>query len=244
MNTKLTKRSRSLWLWLPLFLAAASLSGCLDSQRDTLVGPSAGGGAGGPGGGGFIIGRVLREDADALALTQDQKDKLQALVAPTKASFEALRTARENGTSDDQLRAQGKALREKVEADVAEILDAGQNAKLQQSIAERRSKFADEQLAQLGPRTERHVDFLTKALVLTPSQTAQVRTILAGTEASRRAALEAVKSGQAHPEDMLAKGGPVEAVEGAADAVRAVLTPEQTIRYDAIRLLVPGHRPS
>ena len=186
---------------------------------------------------GMFLGRIL---ARIDGLTAEQIEQIRIVLEGARPEFHDLRIAFVAGTiSAEELRDRARALRERIEASLRSILDVGQFAALEAAIAEHRAEMASRRLATLAQGVARRLEFLAKVLGLTAEQKAMVAAVLEESVAARRAVLEALRDGTIEIEDALYQGYVI--ATRTANAIRALLTPEQAAILDALKRLLPGH---
>jgi Spy/CpxP family protein refolding chaperone len=185
----------------------------------------------------MFLGRIL---AQIDGLTTDQIQQIRVVLEGARPEFHDLRIAFVTGTiSAEELRDRAKALRERIEGSLRSILTAEQFAAFEAALAEHRAEMASRRLATLAQGVARRLEFLANVLELTVEQKAQVAAVLEESVAARRAVLEALRDGTIEIEDALYQGYVI--ATRTADAIRALLTPEQAAIFDALKRLLPGH---
>ena len=127
-----------------------------------------------------------------------------------------------------------------LETTLQSVLTDAQQATLEEAMAEHRAAVSERRLEKLDAGVQRRVEFLNSVLELTDAQFAQVESILTATLPERRTILEALRDGSIEIEDALYQGYVL--AEQTAASIRAVLTAEQTVVFDALKKLLPGHR--
>lgn len=204
-------------------------------------GPGGPGGPRGPGGPGGPLGFVLAEIREELDLDEAQRTALRTALHDSREAFHSLRMAfRAGEISAEELRDGAIAARVALEAELASILSESQLELLTNTLAEHRAEVATRRLERLDEGADRRLTFLTTILSLDAGQTAQIEGILAASIEQRRALLESLRDGAIEIEEALYQGYLI--AESTADAIRAVLTPEQQTIFDALKTLLPGHR--
>lgn len=201
-----------------------------------------GGGRGGPGfgrggegrGGGFGghqgdrpgmgqgPGQAFFEELD---LTDAQRERIEAIHETTREQMQALREQVKSGDlTREQARDQREEIRDEARAQVEAILTAEQLEQLETLRRERQSERVDQQIERLGQNLDRRIDFMETVLDLTPSQVSQVEQILDDSVEARREILEQVKAGSLERDE--ARDQMKEIMDGVADSIEALLTPE------------------
>lgn len=193
----------------------------------------------GPGPGpGMFLGPILQQIE---GVTAEQGAQIREALEGMRQEFFELRRAFAAGTvSAEDLRDRAKELRESIEAALREILTAEQYAAFEEAVAEHRADMAERRLENLEEGVARRLEFLGNVLGLSDAQKAQVAAVLDESIAARRTVLEALRDGSIEIEDALYQGYVI--ARETADAIRALLDPEQVEIFDSLKRLLPGHR--
>jgi len=185
-----------------------------------------------------FLGRLVHE---LDGVTDEQREQIHEALAGKRQEFFELRQAFAEGTlSAEELHDRAKALRESIESALQSILTGEQYEALEALVAEHRAELAQSRLDRLEEGVARRLDFLSNVLTLTDDQRAQVSAILEQSVAARRTVLEALRDGTIEIEDALYEGYVI--AQDTADAIRALLNPEQQVIFDSLRRVLPGHR--
>ncbi len=158
--------------------------------------------------------------------------------AEKRGAVRELRRQVEEGTiSLDAARDRMKELRHSMRDRARGMMTPEQSAKREQVRTERMANRIERRLESLPSAMDRRADFLGRVLGLDPGQTSQVHTILSESVATRRSTLEQLRAGSIEPEDAAYGAWSNECAIG--ERVRAILTPEQQTRFDALESLLP-----
>ncbi|MFN8549564.1 MAG: hypothetical protein U0527_16715 [Candidatus Eisenbacteria bacterium] len=196
------------------------------------------------------VGAEIRRDAREhrsrferkFGLSSAEGSELRTLLREKGEELRQLAREVEAGTiTPEAARDRAKAIREEMKASAAEVLSPDQIAQFEQRRNARRSEMAERRLGDLSARMARRAVFLGRVLSLDATQQANVRATLEESLEARRANLEKMKSGALAPEDAMYEAWITERTVG--EKVRAMLSPEQAVRFDAlIKLLPPAFR--
>lgn len=200
-------------------------------QKGMGEGPHRGMG-GGPGRGGPDDG--LNE----LGLTETQRTELQAARKAHREAMRMLHDQLRDGTlTEEQFQTQADALRQAMDATLAEILTPEQLEAMQAHRTERWAERAERQLGRLEERQQDLTGFLTQVLQLNDAQQAELST-LAGTVRTRmETMLNGMKDGSVTPMKAMAEGRRVREEFDASFV--ATLDTDQLQRWEALQRLLP-----
>ncbi len=186
-------------------------------------------------------GRMLAPLPEELELTDEQRTEWRAACEAGCVAVRELRAAFAAGeVTDEELAAGLATIRAQRDEQLQEILTAEQYARLQELRCERQASMAMRMSEHLAAAHERQLEHLTRILDLTEEQEQQIVAIHA-------AALPGVEEILARVQDctitMREAAPELQALrQETTAAIRAVLTPEQAVVFDAIRELMNGHR--
>ena len=167
-----------------------------------------------------------------------QRAQLRQEMSEKRGEMQELRRQVEEGTiSLDAARDRMKELRHSMRDRTRGRMTPEQSSKREQVRTERMASRIERRLESLFAAMDRRADFLGRVLGLDPGQTSQVQTILSESVATRRSTLEQLRAGSIEPED--AAYGAWSNERAIGERVRAILTPEQQTRFDALESLLP-----
>jgi hypothetical protein len=176
--------------------------------------------------------------AGRLGLTDDQRARMESVLRQHADQGREIWQSLDAGTiTAEQARDQAKTLRQDLEKEAQTILTERQWAKVQQFRTQRRGSAVEQRSGNLEQNLDRRAEFTSRILGLTADQTAQVRQILLGTMPARQGVLERAGSEALAPEDAAYEVWQIE--KTAVSQIRALLTPEQAQRFDALVKLLP-----
>jgi hypothetical protein len=182
---------------------------------------------------------LVRLDRE-LDLSDEQFEQAREALRASADSFHELRVAFVEGElTAEELRDQSTEIRIELEGQLQTILRQEQYERLQEILAEHRTKMAERLLSHLAERVDRRVSFLTRILDLSDTQAQEAKDILEGFLPQRQNLLEAIRDGEIEIEDALYEGYLI--AEETAEELRRILTAEQLEHFEAIRILLPGH---
>ncbi len=212
-----------------------ALARYLEERRETArlrLGPE--GQRPGPGSPLERIVRVLREE---FQLTNEQMTQLREAVRKTHEAFRTLHTAYIAGTiSAEDVRDGVATALDTLQGEAGAILGVEAFERLAGLLDQEKSAVAQRLLDTLQARTDRHLEFLTRVLVLDPSQQEAVRTALEAARQGMEPLLTEVRDGTiSFPEALYREIG-IHATLRAA--IRTALTQDQLDLLEALRPLL------
>jgi Spy/CpxP family protein refolding chaperone len=189
----------------------------------------------GPRGGG-LLGMGLHGALREVNPTPEQRDAIREAVGESAEAVRGLMDRyRDDQISLEALRdGVGEARRELLSS-LESILDAEQFTKLETVIAEMRAAMAERRLERIGEGIEHRVEVLTRMLSLTDEQALQIQATLESFLPRREELIRGVGDGSLEIENALYEG--IKLRLEIHDAIRALLTPDQQERFDALRNL-------
>jgi hypothetical protein len=204
----------------------------LSDRREAHAGPT------GPAMRGGFRGGLPGRAAQALGLTADQQESLRATIEAHAAQGRDLwQSLVDEKIPAEQARAQARTIAADLKAEVQKILTAEQWAKVEAFRQTMRERIGDRKHDNADHGGSRHAEFLGRILNLSDEQLAQVKAALDQAAPRRQAVLEQLKSGSVGPEEIPILMWQIQKETSAE--IRALLTPEQAARYDALRDLLP-----
>lgn len=188
-----------------------------------------------------MLDRIPRQAARFLDLTDEQQESLRSALIQHGEEMRSVWASLEAGTtSAEQARDQAKAIRVAMKSEVQSILTEDQWARIENFRKDRRAEHIDNRIERLEDNLERRAESTSRILGLTSEQEDSVEQILAATLPARQTVMERVKAGTIEPEDAAFDVYQIE--KNAAGQIRALLTPEQARRFDAMAKLLPRGR--
>jgi hypothetical protein len=199
---------------------------------------------------GVGAGADLGPEFDALAgraagyldLSEAQRGQIRGILETRGGEIREIRSQIASGaTTPEVARERIRAIRAGTRDKVKSVLTAEQWEKADAFRTRRVGNQVDARLSRIPDQIERRAAFLDRVLDLTPDQARRVQELLKGTIPEREEILSGVKAGTVLPEDAAARVLEVE--KGVAARIGSLLTPEQTVRWDALRDLLPRGGP-
>jgi Spy/CpxP family protein refolding chaperone len=174
-----------------------------------------------------------------LDLSPEQRTRFDASVSARGDQLRELYRDLDDGKIGlDAARDKIKSIRADGEKEVQAILSADQWKQLQDARARMRSHHFRPPVAAMDRNAGLRVDFAMRVLNLTSAQVAQVRDIQDAALAKRKEALQKGADAKSEPEDVMLDLWKIE--QESMGKVRDTLNKEQTQRFDALLLLLPG----
>lgn len=176
--------------------------------------------------------------ARRLDLSDRQQEQLKPIFTTFGEGMRSVRNGIEAGTmKPEQARDRTKELRLALEQSAQGVLNPEQWKQVQTFREERRDRQSDRRVDVLPQRVDRFTGMCVRVLGLDDAQASQVRRIMEATIPARSAVAERSAQGAIEPEDFAFEMMTIE--KDAATRVRAVLTPDQAKRFDALLVLLP-----
>lgn len=247
----------------------AQLARLLGEERDRWVAerpawgaPGAGGprghgrGAGGRHGAGFARGArpadgsgpgpefagLLDRAAGALDLTGAQRERVAAILDERAVEMREIRSRVASGSATPEMaRDEIHALRTGTRDELKSVLTAEQWEKADAFRSQRVGQQIDARMERMESQLERRGEFLKRVLDLEPGQAARVNDLLRETIPARKETLSGVKAGTILPEDAAMRV--LELERSTAEQIGSLLTPEQRVRWEAVKDLLPRGGP-
>ena len=169
---------------------------------------------------------------EKLGLTGEQKTAVKAVFEAHRTEREAIRQARQNGASADELKAQHEALKAKIHEELKAVLTEAQVQQLEEWHKNREAH-------QHGPLTDaertawlnKHMERLTESLGLTPEQQEKLRALWTAGFSER---VQLPQSAQPSAEERKARH------EARMEQMRQILTAEQFTKLQEMRPMERG----
>jgi len=144
----------------------------------------------------------------------------------------------EGKLSDEELRDGLRAIRLDTEGRMKSALGEDIFNRLHERRDEMKEKALDRRAENLDRRMARQADRLGRALRLDEAGGARLSSAIEQTEPARRQLIEQMANDGMAPEDVLYQGIQIE--KNARTAIRAVLSPDEVVRFDSLRRLLPA----
>jgi hypothetical protein len=162
--------------------------------------------------------------------------------------FEAMRTSHAatrdllEGYEDGNVTAEGvrdgmRAADETLREQLAQILDDEQRESLAAMHEERRERMAGHREEVRDDRADHRADLLTEILRLNERQSEKISSLMATAAQEHAAVGESLGDGKIEPWDAVYQGLQIQ--ERTDAAIRDVLDDDQTVKFDALRSLLP-----
>jgi Spy/CpxP family protein refolding chaperone len=180
---------------------------------------------------------------EQLNLSDEQRSQIEEILKTQHEQIRAIREQVREGSLDrEQAREQIHEIRQEGRAQIEAILTPEQLEQWEALHQERLEERVGERIERLGQNIDRHIEFLEKVLSLSADQVSQVREILGGSVDARKEILQQVIDGSLDRKEAHDQMRAV--MEGVADSIAALLTPEQQEVWEALRDLLPrrGHK--
>jgi Spy/CpxP family protein refolding chaperone len=176
-----------------------------------------------------------------LGLTEAQQAQLKPIVQQHMDEIRDLREqVRAGGTTREQARERIRAIRLQMREEAKSVLTAEQWEKFESFRRDGGGQAIDNRVAHLDAQLARRADILARVLGLDATQAQQVRSLILETVPARTEVLNQARAGTLEPEDAAGKILEIErALEG---KITPLLTPEQRLRWEAVRDLLPMRR--
>jgi hypothetical protein len=176
--------------------------------------------------------------ARGLGLSDDQRESLQPVRKEYIDGMRDLGNSFESGSfSAGEAGERAVALRERCERKVQSILTTDQWNKASRFRETRRERMIEHRGGRLGQGADRQAGFYIRHLDLNKDQAASVRRILENTIPERRKVADQVEGGSLQPEQGMFLMRQID--KDTEREVRALLTPGQARRLDALNELRP-----
>lgn len=175
-----------------------------------------------------------------LGLSEEQQTRLRPIVRQHVDEIRGVRDQVHGGAiTRDQARDRIRTIREDMREDAKAILTGEQWEKVESFRRGRMADAIDTRMEHLDVHLTRRAEVLARILGLDSSQAQQVKTWILETIPARSDVLGQLRAGTIAPEDAAGRIQGIEA--GLAGRITPLLTPEQLVRWESIRDLLPMH---
>ncbi len=208
--------------------------------RGRGMGGRRGAGAGPGAGGGFAA--LADRAAGYLDLTDAQREEIRSILDARAVEMREIRSHMASGTTTPEATRDGiRAVRIGTRDQMKSVLTAEQWEKADDFRSKRIGEQIDARMERMEDQLRRRGLFLERVLDLAPAQANRVQDLLRETIPARKEIMSGVKSGTLAPEDAAMRVLDLE--RSAAAQIGSLLTPEQMIRWDAVKDLLPRGGP-
>jgi hypothetical protein len=186
-------------------------------------------------------GPMARKMASRFGLSESEAQALRAAHRESAERTRALHRDYAGGTiTAEQLRDGLREVRLSTESKAKEVLGAEEFEAFHEKRADKREAMLQRRSEGLDERAAKQADRLGRALRLDAAGKSRLEGALRGTIPARRQLIEELSGGNLAPEEALYRGIQIE--QDASAAIRATLSPEEAVRFDSLRRLIPGSR--
>jgi hypothetical protein len=180
--------------------------------------------------------------AGYLDLTDAQRERIRSIVDERAVEMRELRSRVDSGaTTPEEARDGMRAIRNGTRDQIKGVLTAEQWEKADAFRTERVGEQIDARMDRMEDQIQRRGLFLERVLDLAPAQASHVQDLLKETVPARKEILGGVRAGTLAPEDAAMRVLDLE--RSAAAQIGSLLTPEQMVRWEAVKDLLPRGGP-
>lgn len=185
------------------------------------------------------VGPMAKRFAERLGVSDEEMTKVRSVHRESAEKMQDLHSRYAAGTlSAEELRDGLRAVRVETENRMKETVGEDDFARMHERRGAMKERALERRSENLEMRVARQVELLGKALRLDEAGKVQLASAMDQTLPARRQLIEQMTNDGLAPEEVLYQGIQIE--KSASAAIRAGLSPEEAVRFDTIRRLLPA----